>query len=564
MTALREIAATEIVPPEDEVLFVTLGGVGEIGMNVALYGHAGKWLMVDLGVTFGDDTTPGIDLILPDLRFIEAQGGRLVGIVITHAHEDHVGAVPYFSKTFGCPVYTTPFTAAFLRRKLAENGAAGQMKIVEVPLGGSFKVGPFGLELVTMTHSIPEPNGLIIRTPVGTLLHTGDWKIDPEPGVGKPPDTEKLAALGEAGVLAMICDSTNALIDTPTKSEAELRESLEDLIARCRGRAIFTCFASNIARMQTIAAAAAANGRRVALVGRSLLRMNDVARETGYLKKTPPFLSEEHVGFLPREEVVLMCTGSQGEPKAALSRIAFGTHPNVVLDPGDTVVYSSRTIPGNERSVDRVQDKLVQLGLDIVTNREHLVHVSGHPSRPELKQMYGWVRPRFAVPVHGETRHLHAHAELARECGVEEAVIIENGVLLSFSQKGCQRLGKVPTGRLTPDGRNLSRLDGEALRARRRMAVNGSAMVSLVLGRDGALLADPQISVRGLSEEIEEGRLQDAMADAVERAVTALSPGRRQDDEAIRDAARTALRRTLRNRYDKRPIVEVHVVRVGR
>ncbi|MFN4089459.1 MAG: ribonuclease J [Alphaproteobacteria bacterium] len=564
MTVLTEIPAAPFVPPDDEVLFAALGGVGEIGMNVALYGHAGRWLMVDLGVTFGDDTTPGVDLILPDLRFIEAQGDRLVGIVITHAHEDHVGAVPFFARTFGCPVYTTAFTAAFLRRKLAENGAAGEMKIVEVPLGGSFNVGPFALELVTLTHSIPEPNGLVIRTPVGTLLHTGDWKIDAEPGVGGPPDTEKLAALGASGVLAMVCDSTNAAIDTPTRSESELPESLGRLIAECPGRVVFTCFASNIARIQSIAAAAGANGRRVALVGRSLLRMNEVARETGYLKDTPPFLSEEHVGFLPRDEVVLMCTGSQGEPKAALSRIAFGSHPNVVLDPGDTVVYSSRTIPGNERSVDRVQDRLVHMGLEIVTNRDRLVHVSGHPSRPELKQMYGWVKPRFVVPVHGELRHLHAHAQLARTCGVEEALLVDNGILLAFSAKGARRLGRVPTGRLTPDGRNLSRLDGEALRARRRMSVNGSAMISLVVGRDGALLAEPQISARGLSEEIEDGRLQEAMADIVERAVAALPPGRRQDDEAIRDAARSALRRTLRNRYDKRPIVEVHVMRLGR
>ncbi len=565
MTDLQEIAAAEFVPPEGELLFVTLGGVGEIGMNVALYGHAGKWLMVDLGVTFGDDTTPGIDLILPDLRFIEAQGGRLAGIVITHAHEDHVGAVPFFARKFGCPLYTTSFTAAFLRRKLSENGVAGEMKIVEIPLGGQFKVGPFDLELVTLTHSIPEPNGLVIRTSAGTLFHTGDWKLDPAPMVGPPPDTKKLSALGEAGVLAMICDSTNAMIEGPTRSESELFDSLSEIIGECDGRVVFTCFASNIARMQTIAAAAAANGRRVALVGRSLLRMNEVARETGYLKDTPPFLSEEHVGFLPRDEVLLMCTGSQGEPRAALSRIAFGTHPNVVLDPGDTVIFSSRTIPGNERSVDRVQDRLVRLGLDIITNRDRLVHVSGHPSRAELKQMYGWVRPRFLVPVHGELRHLHAHAELAREeGGVEDALLVENGTLLGISERGARRLGRVPTGRLTPDGRNLSPLDGDALRARKRMAVNGSALVSLVVSRDGSLLADPQISVRGLSEEIEEGRLQEVLADAVERAVTALPGGKRHDDNAIRDAARSALRRTLRNRYDKRPVMEIHVMRVGR
>lgn len=555
----------ELAPPgRDEVLFVALGGVGEVGMNVSLYGHAGKWLMVDLGITFGDETTPGIDVILPDLSFIEAHRDRLVGLVLTHAHEDHVGAVPYLWRRIGCPVYATPFTANFLRRKLAEEGLAGEVPVRDLAQGSRFEVGPFDLEYVTMAHSIPEPNALAIRTRAGTLLHTGDWKIDPDPVVGPPLDEPTLQRLGDDGVLAMLCDSTNALVEGATRSEAVLRQSLAEVIGEQTGRVVFTCFASNIARLETIAKASAANGRRVALIGRSLRRMDEVARESGYLADVPSFLGEEMVGFLSREEVTLICTGSQGEPRAALSRIADNQHPHVVLDPGDTVIFSSRTIPGNERAVERLHNLLIRQGVEILTNRERLVHVSGHPGRDELKLMYRWVRPRFAIPVHGETKHLHAHCRLAAECGVERAILAENGTVVSLSQADARTVGQVPTGRLTFDGKRLVPLHGEALAARKRMLSDGAATVTLVVDRAGTMLAEPQISVKGLADMAETEELSDRISQALYGVLDAMPKGRRRDDEAVREAARVTLRRALRSRYGKRPLIDVHLVRLDR
>jgi ribonuclease J len=550
-------------PGRDEVLFVALGGVGEIGMNAALYGHAGRWLMVDLGVTFGDETTPGIDVIVPDLAFIEAHRERLVGLVLTHAHEDHLGAVPYLWDRIRCPVYATPFTANFLRRKLTEEGLAGEVRIRELPQGARFEVGPFDLEYVTMAHSIPEPNALVIRTKPGTLLHTGDWKIDPDPVVGPPADEMRLRRLGDEGVLAMICDSTNALVDGATRSEAVLRQSLAEVISEQPNRVVFTCFASNIARLETIAKASAACGRRVALVGRSLRRMEEVARATGYLADVPPFLGEEMVGYLPREEVTLVCTGSQGEPRAALCRIAENQHRHVVLEPEDTVIFSSRTIPGNERSVERLHNLLIRQGVEVLTNRDRLVHVSGHPCRDELELMYRWVRPRFAIPVHGETKHLHAHCELAKECGVEAAMLAENGTVVRITAAGLEQVARVPTGRLTFDGRRLVPVHGEALSARKRMLSEGAATVTLVVDRAGGILAEPQISVKGLTDKAEAEELSEDLRDALQDAVEALPRPRRRDDEAIREAALLTVRRALKGRYGKRPLIDVHLVRLG-
>lgn len=558
------IEPQELAPPgKDEMLFLALGGVGEIGMNASLYGHAGRWLMIDLGVTFGDQTTPGIDVILPDLSFIEAHRDRLVGLVLTHAHEDHLGAIPYVWDRLRCPIYATPFTANFLRRKLAEEGLAGEARIQVVAQGSRFALGPFDLEYVSMAHSIPEPNAIAIRTPVGTLLHTGDWKIDPDPVVGPPADEMRLRELGRDGVLAMICDSTNALVDGATRSEAVLRQSLAELIGEQRGRVVFTCFASNIARLETIAKASAACGRRVALVGRSLLRMDEVARETGYLADVEPFLGEDMVGYLPRNEVTLICTGSQGEARAALCRIAEDQHRHVTLDPGDLVVFSSRTIPGNERSVERLHNLLIRLGVEVVTNRERLVHVSGHPCRDELELMYRWVRPRFAIPVHGEIKHLHAHCALARECGVEQTVLAENGTVVRITPDGLEPVARVPTGRLTFDGRRLVPVQGEALAARKRMLSDGAATVTLVVDRAGGILAEPQISVKGLTDREEAEELSLDLRDALQDAVEALPRPRRRDDEAVREAARLTLRRALRGRYGKRPLIDVHLVRLG-
>src|SRR5499427_9221226 len=398
--------------------FVPLGGAGEIGMNLNVYGYQGDWLIIDCGVTFGDDSQPGLEVVMPNPAFIVERREHLLGIVATHAHEDHIGAIPYLWRQLRCPIWATPFTASFLRAKLAETGFADQVKINVVPLSGRFTIGPFDLELITLTHSIPEPNAVALRTPVGTVLHTGDWKFDPDPLIGSTFDEIALRQLGDDGVLAMIGDSTNALRPGTSGSEAELRRSLIDLVGRYDARVAVACFASNVARLESIARAAAAHDREVALVGRSLWRIDKAARENGYLADLPRFLTEDEAGYVPADRILLICTGSQGEPRAALARIARQDHAHIDLEPGDVVIFSSRIIPGNEKAIGRLHNALVRLGIDIVTEADHFVHVSGHPARAELVRMYQMVRPQVAIPVHGEARHLLAHAQLASECQV--------------------------------------------------------------------------------------------------------------------------------------------------
>ena len=445
-------AAAPIVPGE-ELLFLALGGAGEIGMNLNLYGCRGRWLMVDLGIAFGDDETPGVDVVVPDPAFIVAERDRLDGIVLTHAHEDHIGAVPHIWPMLRCPLYATPFTAEILRGKLNEAGLDAPVTVV--PLSGAFDVGPFQIELLTLTHSIPEPNAVVIRTPFGAVFHTGDWKFDPEPLVGDKADMAGLAKLGRDGVLAMICDSTNVFEPGASRSESELRDHLIEIVGRFENRVAMTSFASNIARIETMAAAAAANGRKAILVGRALNRMVEAARRTGYIPEDLELLDESAAKQLPRREALLICTGSQGEPRGALARISGGSHPNVKLEPGDAVIFSSRMIPGNERAIGRVINRLVKHGVEVVTDRTDFVHVSGHPARDELVQMYQLVRPRIAIPVHGETRHLTEQAHLAKECQVPEAVVTGNGDVLRIAPGRAEIVGSVPHGRLAVDGGRL-------------------------------------------------------------------------------------------------------------
>src|SRR5713101_2376250 len=416
------------------LFFVALGGAGEIGMNLNLYGYAGDWLMLDCGVTFGDDSQPGLEVVMPDPAFIVERRDRLLGIVATHAHEDHIGAIPYLWTQLRCPIWATPFTASLLREKLVEAGLADRVKINVVPMSGRFTIGPFDLELITLTHSIPEPNAVVIRTSAGTVLHTGDWKLDPEPLIGSPTDEARLRAVGDEGVLAIVCDSTNALKVGHSGSEGELRHSLTELVGRYGRRVAVACFASNVARLATIAHAARAHDRDVALVGRSLWRIEKAAREHGYLADVPRFLTEDEAGYVPREKILLICTGSKGEPRAALARIAREDHPNITLDEGDVVIFSSRIIPGNEKPIARLHNELVRLGIDIVTEADHFVHVSGHPAQDELVRMYQMIRPKIAIPVHGEARHLAAHADLALRCQVPEALVIANGDLVRLDR----------------------------------------------------------------------------------------------------------------------------------
>src|SRR5438477_6935940 len=474
----------------DALFFVPLGGSGEIGMNLNVYGYRGQWLIVDCGVTFGEEEQqPGVDVIMADPSFIVERRDKLLGIVATHAHEDHIGAIPYLWPQLQCPVWATPFTAAVLRAKLIESGLAGQVRVTTVPMSGRFQIGPFDLELITLTHSIPEPNAVVVRTQVGTVLHTGDWKLDPDPLIGLPSDEDRLRAVGDEGVLAIVCDSTNALKDGHSGSEGELRQSLTELIGRYDGRVAVACFASNVARLATIAHAARAHDRDVALIGRSLWRMDKAARENGYLADVPRFLTEDEAGYIPRDKVLLICTGSQGEPRAALARIARDDHPNITLEQGDVVIFSSRVIPGNEKPIGRLQNALVRLGVEVVTDEDHFVHVSGHPARDELVRMYQMVRPRVAIPVHGEARHLLGHAELARECQVPQSLVIENGCLIRLDKDGASVVDDIPVGRVASDGKQLLPIGGAVLQQRRRVGNDGSVVATLVVDRAGGLVA---------------------------------------------------------------------------
>jgi ribonuclease J len=551
-------------PPNrpDELAFVALGGVGEIGMNLSLYGYGGRWLMIDCGISFADETLPGVDVIMPDPGFIAERAGELSGLVVTHAHEDHVGAIPYLWPRLRCPVYATPFTAAVLRQKLIETGLEHEVPITEVAMSGKFTVGPFEVELLTLTHSIPEPNAVVLRTPLGTVLHTGDWKFDPDPLVGETSDLAALRRLGETGVLAMICDSTNALRPGESGSEADVRRSLIDLVGKCRSRVVIACFASNVARIESAAAAAAAHDRHAALVGRSLWRIEHAARETGYFAGVPPFLTDEEASYLPRDKVLLVCTGSQGEPRSALARIAEDDHPEIVLEEGDTVIFSSRIIPGNERAIGRLQNRLAALGIEIITEHDHFVHVSGHPAQDELTRMYQMVRPRIAVPVHGETRHLLAQARLAEQCQVPQAIVTRNGEMVRLAPGPGAVIGEVPTGRLVVDGTRLLPAASEALRSRQRMTFNGAALATIVVDAEGRLRARPQVTVQGLGEPEQDAALTEELRQKVEQALDELGPRERRDDAALREAARLAVRRSLRAWHGKKPVTEIHLVRI--
>jgi ribonuclease J len=554
------------VPPrfhKEGLYFVPLGGAGEIGMNLNLYRYEGKWLMVDLGITFGNDTTPGVDVILPDPSFIEELKADLVGLVITHAHEDHLGAVPYLWPDLECPVYATPFSAEFLRHKLREDDLVGEVPLTEIPLGGRFTVGPFDLEFISTTHSIPEPNHLAIRTKSGVILHTADWKLDPEPLVGKPADLDALRRLGDEGVLAMVGDSTNIFSDKHSGSEGDVRRSMIELFGRFKtGRIAVACFASNIARMESIAVAAKANGRDVALVGRSLWRMHDTAKACGYLKDAPKFLTDEEGAHLPRDKVLFICTGSQGEPRAALKRIASDSHPHVSLSKGDVVIFSSRIIPGNERSILQLQNQIAALGAKMITSRDALVHVSGHPGADEVRTLYELTRPRISLPVHGEFMHLDEHSSVARDMGVKQVVTITNGYVVRLDGPEPEVVGHVPTGRLALDGDRLIPLDSEVVRDRKRIGFNGAVVVSLVLDGKGRLMGEPRISARGLLDAEEDADDLDDLLDLVSDAVNGMRPADRRDDYPVEETVRVAVRRAFRQSQGRRPVTDIHVLRV--
>jgi len=555
--------------PGDELVFLPLGGSNEIGMNFNLYGygppHARKWIVVDLGVTFGDQTTPGVEIILPDPAFIEEHAGDILGIVLTHAHEDHIGAVPWLWERLRAPMYATPFTAFLLREKLREAGLLDEAQITEVPLSGVITLGPFEVTLITLTHSIPEPNGLAIRTPLGTILHTGDWKIDPDPLTGGVTDQDAIRRLGDEGVLAMVCDSTNVFVDGEAGSEADVRAALGELIPTLKGKVAAACFASNVARMDSIIRAAEASDRRVCLVGRSMIRMAAAAKSVGLLAGIQPFVTDQEAGYFPADKILFLCTGSQGEPRAALARVADGTHPHLNLGQGDAAVFSSRVIPGNEVPIRNLQNKLADRGVRLFTERDHPgLHVSGHPCRDELKRMYQWARPQIAVPTHGERRHLLEHAALARDLQVPQAIAPRNGDMVRLAPGRAEVIDEVPAGRLYVDGGMVTPEHGEALRERRHAAYNGMLTVAVVLDRKGRVASGPQVRALGLPGDADYA-IEEAIDDLAAEAHTALkklSGADRDDDHAVELALSRALKKAAYRIWERRPVVEATVLRI--
>jgi ribonuclease J len=552
----------------DELTFAPLGGVGEIGMNLSIYGlgnrHQRSWLAIDLGVSFGDEEhLPGIDLIMPDVSFLEKEQQNLVGLVLTHAHEDHFGAIIDLWPKLQCKIYATKFSAALFEAKCAAERNPPKIPITVVPSGGRVDIGPFNVEFIPVAHSIPESHALAIHTEVGTVLHTGDWKIDPTPTIGLPTDEKRLRELGDAGVLALVGDSTNAVREGRSPSEAEVAKTIADLVKGAKGRVAVTTFASNVARLKAVADAARVADREVVVVGRAMERVVQVARETGYLDGVQNFRGPDLYGHFPPDKVLAICTGSQGEPRAALSRIAKDDHPEITLNKGDCVIFSSRTIPGNEKAVGSIINDLVEQGIEIITDRDHLVHVSGHPRRDEMRDMLSWVRPQIVIPVHGEALHLHEHAKLARAAGVPKVIECRNGDLVKLGPGEPGIIAELPSGRLYKDGIILEDSKSRAVVERRRMGFAGCAFVAIAMTDKGELAEDPEVDLVGVPEKNSAGVAFDEIVfDAVVSTVESLPRARRRDPDAVAESIRRAVRGTVNEHWGKKPICLVHVLTV--
>ncbi|MDC0344646.1 ribonuclease J [Alphaproteobacteria bacterium] len=542
--------------------FLPLGGSGEIGMNLNLYEFAGKWLMIDCGITFEHDL--GIEVITPDPTFIVERKKDLVGLVVTHAHEDHVGAIPYLYQKFKCPIYATPFTMGMVKRKLKDVGLLDQAELHEISLTGKFSIEPFDLEYVTLTHSIPEPNGLAVTTEAGTVFHTGDWKIDPTPLIGDETDVKRLKEIGKEGVLALVCDSTNALVAGRAGSEKQVREAMDNLVQEQTGRVVVACFASNIVRVETAALAAQKNGRKVALVGRSLFRMVEIAKDVGYLRDLPPFISLDEAMSLPKERVMMICTGSQGESRAALTRIAMGSHPGARLSAGDTVIFSSRMIPGNEESIHRVHMELEGRDIDVITTEDTFIHVSGHPSREDLTDMHNWVTPDALIPVHGEYRHMRAHAKLGEANGIKHSYVPSNGHLVRLEKgKAPKLVEEVHSGYMALDGQDLVPLTSTHLSEREMLKNTGSLFITLIVGAKAKLVAPPQVTLFGVVQGDRVNAVTEGVKQGIDEALeTTRNRGHSDDNVKVREAVRHQVRQVVGSHVGKKPMIGVHVVRI--
>ena len=549
-----------MTPKTNELLFCALGGSGEIGMNVNLYGHAGKWLMVDCGVTFADHAYPGIDLVLPDLQFIEDQVDNLVGLVLTHGHEDHIGALPYLAEDLGVPLYATAFTARLIRTKLEEEGNLRRIDLRVIKPETDFQVGPFGVRFVPLSHSIPEPNALLIETKAGRVFHTGDWKLDPTPVIGTPATPEQLTAIGDQGITALVCDSTNVFNTEASGSEASVRDGLMEVVGQARGRVMVTTFASNAARLSTLAAVARETGRKFCIAGRSLDRILKVAKSTGYLKDVPEPIDWDAAMRLPRDKVLIVATGGQGEDRAALARVATGSHP-IQLDAGDTVVFSSKQIPGNEVAIGRIMNQLAAKGIEMVTERQAHVHVSGHPGRPELAQMYSWIRPQALIPVHGEMRHMMEQARFGLSEGIANALVQSDGDIVRLAPGAPTKVGNATVGRLVLDGDVILPANGSTINERRRIAVNGQVSVALALS-GGRLSGSAQVRAQGVPVEDERDAFLNEAADAAEQAVSGRGGRGGRDRERLREDIRLAVRKVTTRWTGKKPVIDVMILDV--
>ena len=543
--------------PGKELLFVALGGSGEIGMNVNLYGCDGKWLMVDCGITFGDAQYPGVDVILPDLQFIEERLDDLIGIVLTHGHEDHIGALPYLAADLGVPLYATPFTAGLIHGKLEEEGNADRIELNVVKEDGPFDIGPFTITYTPLAHSIPEGNAVLIETPYGNIFHTGDWKLDETPSLGGASTAEELTAIGDKGVLALVCDSTNVFNPEASGSEGDVRKGLDEVVAGIKGRVLVTTFASNAARLQTLGEVVQDCGRELCVAGRSLDRIIRVAKATGYLRDFPDTIDFETAMSMPANRVMIIATGGQGEPRAALNRIAEDTHV-LKVHKGDTVLFSSRQIPGNEIAIGRIMNILAGKGVEIITDRQAFIHVSGHPGRPELAEMYRWIRPEILIPVHGEVRHMHEQARFALSEGVPQAINQVNGDIWKLAPGRPKKVGEAPVGRLVLDGDVILPADGSTINERRRVALYGQISVAVAI-RQGKLLGEPQVRLQGVP--VEEDR-DNFVIDACEAADLAVTKESSRDVEKLREAVRLSVRRVAVKYTGKKPIVDVLIVEV--
>lgn len=552
---------------ENELVFAALGGLGEIGMNMALYGYGPakkrQWIMVDCGVAFAGEDLPGVDLIMPDIAFIEAEKKNLLGIIITHAHEDHFGALADLWPRLGAPVYMTPFAANLLEaRRLSEPGAP-KIPVRGIAQATRFTLGPFDIETIPVAHSIPESMALAIRTPAGIVVHTGDWKIDETPVSGLPTDENRLREIGDEGVLALVCDSTNVTRAGISPSETDVRAGLRDIILAAKGRVAVTTFASNVARIRAVAEAAAEAGREVIIVGRAMDRVADVAGELGMLDGLAQFRSAERYRSLARDKCVLLLTGSQGENRAALARVAEGEHPEIALAQGDTVIFSSRAIPGNEKSIGKIVNNLAKLGVEIVTDRDALVHVSGHPRRDELRRMYEWVRPEIAIPAHGEALHLTMHAAFAKEQGVREVVRAFNGDLVRLAPGAAAIAAEVPTGRLFKDGALILSERDPTVQERRKLSFAGVVAVAIAVDDRGQLVSDPEIELIGLPVADDEGEpFTEHVRDLIDETYSSLPKGKRRDPEALRLALERGIRAGVSEIWDKKPVTKVMLLQV--